>query len=812
MREVLKAAASLSLSGSLVILVLFLLRPLLRERVSKRWQYYIWLVAVLRLLLPLSPEASPVGALFQAAETPAGDVPAIRASAPYPGLPAAGDAAAPSLSAPPEVPAASEPNPEAAAIRPPDPTEALALVWLGGALLLLVWKLTSYRSFSGCLGAGCREISDPALLDLLARTGERLGVRRPVELYENPLAASPLLLGLVRPRVVLPSAAVPEEDFRHIVLHELTHYRRRDPVYKWLVQLAVCLHWYNPLVWLMAREIDRACELACDEAVLRALEPEGRRAYGDTLLRALESGGGYRAAPGSVSLGESAELLKERLTAIMRFRKTSKRTALLSLLLAAALTTGAAAAGSYTGPAKRNAPPSPGRESPEASASARAASSENLRLRSTLLAEQCYEDGSLAGFSIAIPFLSEEAQRSWLERCYQDKHISFFNVCLSESRTWAEDSLLEQYAERAYQDRTLAFFSLLIKELAPDEEDLDAWIRRAEQDQRASFLATLLAEAGRDEDADKLEEQLEAQQMEEYKAVGITREGGVRRYQGKPVRIFLDLRPDASCVTLDMNPKGVLDIRVERGADGSIQSVREMTEAEAEELFGSLEDHDCPVTVPVKMDRLRENTWCWLGEYVLSEGDHIRWDVSAETGERLSIGFADMERKPDDVSYYTVSNRRENGVLRCTADFLFDGKTVKPGRYRLFLHAPGKLENVKGSVTLDLLEQAPVPPEPPEGPISLMKEEAPAAVRAAMERCAPQTWYLIHSEGRKYLWYDGFPQRWFYAPVWEDGTWLVKLQPRQAQGPGYILLSLPDSIPLSAVLAGEPVQPADIQA
>ena len=65
MREVLKTAASLSLSGSLVILALLPLRLLLQGRVSRRWQYYVWLIAVFRLLLPLSPGNSPVGSLFQ---------------------------------------------------------------------------------------------------------------------------------------------------------------------------------------------------------------------------------------------------------------------------------------------------------------------------------------------------------------------------------------------------------------------------------------------------------------------------------------------------------------------------------------------------------------------------------------------------------------------------------------------------------------------------------------------------------------------------------------------------------------------------
>ena len=822
MTECLKVLTSLSLSGSLAILVLLLLRPLLRERVSRRWQYYIWLVAVFRLLLPLAPEASPVGALFREAEAPAAAWAAVSAApGAHTSSPEAGTAVGPVNPAPPEAPAVSQTDSKPAA--PPDPAEALVLLWLGGALVLLVWKITGCRSFSRCLQAGCREVEDPARLDLLAQAGEQLGVRRPVELYENPLAASPMLLGLFHPRVILPSAAMTEADFRHTVLHELTHYRRRDLAYKWLVQITVCLHWFNPLAWVMAREIDRARELACDEAVLRLLEPEERRAYGDTLLRALETGGGYRAAPGSAGLGQSAELLKERLTAIMNFKKPSRWAALLSLLLAAALTTGAAAAGAYTGPVRRSAVSANGKDLSAAPArpgagGAATASNENLRLRSALLAKQAYEDGDIAGFSVSIPFLGQEEQTAWLERCYEDGNIAFFNSVLSQAWEW-EDGVVTAFLEQAYEDEDAAFFSVLVNFLEWDEKALDAWIAKV-ANKNAALLSILLEAAGRDGERDALEETLTARQMEEYKAAGITKEGRAYYYQGKLVRVFLDLRTDSSFVTLDMNPQGLLDIKVKRDQDGRIRSVEGMTEAEVAELFGDWKDpedglkEDGPtVVVPVDWDSLRKNTWCWLGEFTLSEGDRIQYDVSAETGERMSIGFADLEHSPEDVSYYTVSRaRRENGVLRCGADFTVRGETVKPGRYRLFLHAPEDLGNVQGSVILNLQEVDPLPDPPVGDAASMLKEETSAAVQKAMEKCAAQTWYLIHSEGRQYLFYDGFPQRWFYQPVWEDGAWRVEIRPRQTQGVGYILLSFQDGVPLYVTLEGEPVRLTDLRA
>lgn len=775
MAEYLKVPVSLSLSGSLVILVLLLCGPLLRGRVSRRWQYYVWLVAIFRLLLPLSPQASPIGALFREPEAP----PAVQAAGPY----AAETVPARAETAPKPLPPAqpSVPPPDQAFDGIP-PAEALALAWLGGALVLMVWRVSAYLHFLRCLRAGRREVSAPALLDLLARTGEELKVRRPVELWENPLAASPMLLGLVRPRIVLPSAAVSETDFRCTALHELTHYRRRDLLYKWLVQLTVCLHWWNPLVWVMAREIDRACELACDEAVLHRLKPEERLSYGDALLRALESGGGYRAARGSVSLGESAELLKERLSAIMNFKKPSRWTALLSLVLAAALTTGAAAAGAYTGPAKRGASPVKGTALPPLSA--QASSSENLRLRSALLAERSYEEGDVAAFSIAVPFLSQEEQTAFLER--------------------------------AYEDGSSAFFSVLVNHLDWDEATLDAWIARAAKE-NAALCSILLKALDRDGELEALEKELEAKQAEEYKAAGITKEGRVYYYQGHMVRIFLDSRPDASCVTLDTNPQGLLDLKVERGADGGIQSVREMDAAEVTELFGDLnapekEPDGISVTIPIDKTSMWGDSWWHLGEYTLSEGDRIQYDVTAETGERMTVCFGDMEHSPEDVTYYSVSNKRTNGELRCAADFVFDGEAVKPGSYRLFLHAPeGDLGNLKGSISLTLKQGNPPDLAANLDAQAMEVEDLPAAAREAMGQCAVRTWYVIHSEGRQYLYCNGFPWRYAWSPAWEDGSWLVKVRKLKKLDSGYVLLSFPDNAPLHVTLEGEPVRLTDIQ-
>lgn len=114
------------------------------------------------------------------------------------------------------------------------------------------------------------------------------------------------------------------------------------------MQLIVCIHWFNPFVYLMSREISRILELSCDEAVIKTLPPRKRQVYGRTLLNAMENGGGYKDSLASVTLNESKKRLKERLDAIMRFKKTTRFTAAVSFALVLALSFGITAFGAYS--------------------------------------------------------------------------------------------------------------------------------------------------------------------------------------------------------------------------------------------------------------------------------------------------------------------------------------------------------------------------------------------------------------------------------------------------------------------------------
>ena len=587
MNAVLKIFLSMSFSGSLLILALLFGKQFLKNKISRQWQYYIWLVVVLRLLLPFGPEVSLMGKAYQAVDQ------AISQTAPLPPqqqppLNVPGSNLAPAVGAEHHNETVSSPADDVTTAHPLQDIGVLLinhiwLVWLVAALGLLIRKITIYQGFVRYIKAGLTPVSDIERLDELSIVAEQSGIKKPIELCVNPLVSSPLLIGFFRPCIVLPSADIPEKDFRYIILHELTHYKRRDMFYKWLVQITVCLHWFNPLVHLMSREITKACEFSCDEAVLTKPGSGSAQEYGKTLLDAMAAVGRYKENLGAVTLSENKQLLKERINAIMNFKKKSMAMRLLTGALTLCMMLGAAFVGVYPvaaavdrtagkPQAAVNKTPAQGNTS---------ASSKDYATQ----AERYYEADSLPLFEITFPRLDENTQKKWLEKFYADGDFAFFSVAIRQLDT--NSTLFTDFAEKAYADEEMAFFSTLTD--CMDEAELELWLDRALEDGNWAFQSMLFDKLNRGEEFDELEEKQEKKwaeaQTAEYRAVGVTMDGKDYYYQGQLVNIFLDIRPNKSVYTLNINPKGIVNIKIVRDAENKITGVSYMTEAEVAEVL-----------------------------------------------------------------------------------------------------------------------------------------------------------------------------------------------------------------------------------
>ena len=328
MNEFMKILLSLSVSGILLLLLILGLKPLYKSRFSKRWQYYIWIIVALRFLLPFTPDTTIVGSLF---EKPGTTVITNE-------IPTSPNVPAPANTDNSKTEPIQADRDIAAAMREPfNRYVCLFFIWSVFALVLFVRKITIYQGFIQYIKAGSTEVSDIKTLNLLSDCEEKLNIKTRVELSRNPLIASPIMIGFFRARIVLPACELDDKELSYIFVHELIHYKQRDMFYKWLIQIVVCAHWFNPFVYLLEKEVNKSCELSCDEKVISILDDKARREYGDTLISFLQSNNLYKSSLASVTLTEGAEQLKERLGAIMKFKKKSKGiiaiTAIFSVLV-----------------------------------------------------------------------------------------------------------------------------------------------------------------------------------------------------------------------------------------------------------------------------------------------------------------------------------------------------------------------------------------------------------------------------------------------------------------------------------------------
>lgn len=340
MNEFIKILLSLSVSGALLLLLILGLKPLYKNRFSKRWQYYIWIVVALRFLLPFTPDNAIVGSLFEKIDTVAitNEIPTS------PNIPVPADTGNNNAE-----PIQTNREINAAAMREPiNKYVCLFFVWSALALILFVRKITVYQGFIQYIKAGNKEVSDIKILNLLSDCEEKLNIKTRVELSRNSLIASPMLIGFFRPRIILPIGELEDRELSYIFVHELIHYKQRDMFYKWLIQIVVCVHWFNPFVYLLEKEVNKSCELSCDEKVISVLDDTARREYGDTLISFLKSNNLYKSSLASVTLTEGAEQLKERLGAIMNFKSKTKTIWGLTVILTLFILSGAVFIGAYS--------------------------------------------------------------------------------------------------------------------------------------------------------------------------------------------------------------------------------------------------------------------------------------------------------------------------------------------------------------------------------------------------------------------------------------------------------------------------------
>ena len=315
-------------SSSVLILVVIALRYVLRGKLSLRMQYALWLLVLVRLLVPVSfgasdlsvmnavPERAPTvqqGIYRQDIVGERNDAPANAGTV---GVPAQSmnEAAPPNL-----VQNVTTATVTAPTVEKTDWARIAKTVWLAGAAALgLVFLAVNLR-----FGKKLRRSRERV---------EETDACLPV--YESGETDTPCLFGVAKPSIyVTPDTRTEAETLRYALAHEQTHYRHGDNLWAVLRGVCLALHWYNPLVWWAAELSRRDAELACDEATIRRIGESERAAYGRTLIRmTCEKRPALLVT--ATMMTDSGKGLKERISLLVKKPKTAAYTAVAVLLIA----------------------------------------------------------------------------------------------------------------------------------------------------------------------------------------------------------------------------------------------------------------------------------------------------------------------------------------------------------------------------------------------------------------------------------------------------------------------------------------------
>ena len=306
----------MSVAGGVLILFIVLIRALAIHRLPKTTFLALWMIAALRLLLPFSiPLTFNIHIGLDVFSDVVQELPSGNIASTLPGD--------------------SPPSYDIGTAVPSPATEHIStfeILWLVGVLLLAIYFSISYfrsmRKF---------RMSIPDNTPYIQNWLTAHQISRPLAVRSSDLISSPLTYGILHPVILLPKKLDRNDQvaLKYVLTHEYVHIRRFDAITKILFAAVLCIHWFNPLVWVMYVLANRDIELSCDAWVIRMMGEKNRSSYALMLIKMEEKRSGMSALYSH--FGKNA--ISERIEAIMKFKKTSILACAFALVLVVGATT-----------------------------------------------------------------------------------------------------------------------------------------------------------------------------------------------------------------------------------------------------------------------------------------------------------------------------------------------------------------------------------------------------------------------------------------------------------------------------------------
>ena len=519
----------MSFLGTVIILLIVVLRAVLINRLPKKTFLILWWIALIRLLVPFSIKS--VTSIYSLLQSIYSDINPVRTAQTTTFLPIHGNM--------PEIAnGLSE-----AMVQRTESISILSVIWLAGLLLCFgffaVSYIKCYREF---------RFSLPVENDILEAWKEKHPLKRSLSIRQTETIAAPLSYGVIRPVILMPKNTEWKNIYqlRYVLEHEYVHIRRLDMLTKLIMIAAVCIHWFNPLVWVMYILFNRDLELSCDETVVRRFGMDIKSVYATALISMEEKKSGL--TPLCNSFSKNA--IEERIRAIMKIKKTSKFAVIISAVLVICVTGGFATSASSLEKETETA-------------------QENGETTVALNEVNIREDESLS--SSDVEWWTAEEYAKWLD---EEKEV--LQSMIGEKAYTGGDGWFVWTQEKV--DETIALYEDNLQKIKDGmklskSSDDAVGITMAYSPENIEY-AKQEAETVT-ENKDSNENVFSEEQLSEYAKAGITyqKETGFLMYDGKTIGYFRDeFKPGT--YTISSKRGGTLRVEVQRENYGTITDVK----------------------------------------------------------------------------------------------------------------------------------------------------------------------------------------------------------------------------------------------
>lgn len=519
----------MSFLGTVIILLIVVLRAVLINRLPKKTFLILWWIALIRLLVPFSIKS--VTSIYSLLQSIYSDINPVRTAQTTTFLPIHGNM--------PEIAnGLSE-----AMVQRTESISILSVIWLAGLLLCFgffaVSYIKCYREF---------RFSLPVENDILEAWKEKHPLKRSLSIRQTETIAAPLSYGVIRPVILMPKNTEWKNIYqlRYVLEHEYVHIRRLDMLTKLIMIAAVCIHWFNPLVWVMYILFNRDLELSCDETVVRRFGMDIKSVYATALISMEEKKSGL--TPLCNSFSKNA--IEERIRAIMKIKKTSKFAVIISAVLVICVTGGFATSASSLEKKTETA-------------------QENGETTVALNEVNIREDESLS--SSDVEWWTAEEYAKWLD---EEKEV--LQSMIGEKAYTGGDGWFVWTQEKV--DETIALYEDNLQKIkdgmklskSSDDAVGITMAYSLENIEYAKQEAETVTE-----NKDSNENVFSEEQLSEYAKAGITyqKETGFLMYDGKTIGYFRDeFKPGT--YTISSKRGGTLRVEVQRENYGTITDVK----------------------------------------------------------------------------------------------------------------------------------------------------------------------------------------------------------------------------------------------